>query len=107
MNDKKTKQNIVNVSDESKAKITELKKTLNVTDKEFIAALLVVLEGTDAEVIKSAVESVTIEKQKAKISARLAKIKDQLDKAKIELGETPTNEIIIGEEIEPVNEVVA
>ncbi len=82
MSDKKVKQVVVNVSDESKAQITELKAKLNVTDKEFISALLIVLGGTDEAVVKSAVETVTIEKQKAKIEARIVKLEAEIAKAK-------------------------
>lgn len=81
----KTKQVVVNVSDEAKAKVNELKAQLNVTDKEFIDAVLVVLANTDEAVVKSAIETVTVEKQKAKIAARIAKIEAQLAEAKAEL----------------------
>lgn len=103
----KNKQVVVNVSDESKAQITELKTKLNVTDKEFISALLVVLAATDEATVKSAVETVTIEKQKAKITARIAKLEAEIAKAKGE-AEAPTNEIIVEDEvIEPVADEVA
>lgn len=109
MSDKtKTKQVVINVSDADKATITELKKTLNVTDKEFISALLVVLAGTDEATVKSAVETVTIEKQKAKITARIAKLEAEIAKAKAEgvevvaevATEAPANEIIVEAEDE-------
>jgi ketopantoate hydroxymethyltransferase len=106
MSDKKTKQVVINVSDADKATITELKKTLNVTDKEFISALLVVLAATDEAVVKSAVETVTIEKQKAKITARIAKLEAEIAKAKGE-AEAPTNEIIVEEVVEPAADEVA
>ena len=100
MSDKtKTKQVVINVSDADKATITELKKTLNVTDKEFISALLLVLAGTDEAVVKTAVESVTVEKQKAKIIARIAKLEAEVAKAKAEQGEVET-------ETAPVNEII-
>ena len=91
MSDKaKTKQVVINVSDESKAKITELKKTLKVSDKEFIAAVLVVLGQTAESVITAAVEQVTVEKAKARIEARIAKIQAQLEAAKAEVVDTET-----------------
>lgn len=81
----KTKQVVINVSDEAKVKVNELKETLNVTDKEFVDAVLVVLANTADDVIKAAVETVTIEKQKAKIMARIAKIEAKLAEAKAEV----------------------
>jgi len=81
----KTKQVVVNVSDEAKAKVNELKEKFNVTDKEFVDAVLVVLANTADDTIKSAVETVTIEKQKAKILARIAKIEASLAEAKAEV----------------------
>ena len=87
----KQKQVVVNVSDEAKAKVNELKEKLNVTDKEFIDAVLVVLANTAEDVIKAAVETVTVEKQKAKILARIAKIEAKLSEAQAEL--TPAAEV--------------
>jgi hypothetical protein len=87
----KQKQVVVNVSDEAKAKVNELKEKLNVTDKEFIDAVLVVLANTADDVVKAAVDTVTVEKQKAKILARIAKIEAKLTEAQAEL--TPTAEV--------------
>jgi hypothetical protein len=96
----KTKQIVVNVSDEAKAKVNELKETLKVTDKEFIDAVLVILKGTSDEVIKAAVDTVTIEKQKAKIAAKIAKIEAQLAEAKAEVLQETTEEVVYSEEDE-------
>ena len=82
---KMTKQIVVNVTEGAKAKINELKETLKVSDKEFVDAVLVVLANTSDEVIKSAVETVTVEKQKAKIAARIAKLEAALAEAKTEV----------------------
>jgi len=81
----KTKQIVVNVTEGAKAKINELKETLKVSDKEFVDAVLVVLANTSDEVIKSAVETVTVEKQKAKIAAKIAKLEAALAEAKTEV----------------------
>jgi hypothetical protein len=81
----KQKQVVVNVSDEAKTKVNELKEKFNVTDKEFVDAVLVVLANTADDTIKAAVETVTIEKQKAKIAAKIAKIEAQLAEAKAEV----------------------
>jgi len=89
----KTKQIVVNVSDEAKTKVNELKEKLNVTDKEFIDAVLVVLANTSDEVIKAAVETVTVEKQKAKILAKIAKIEASLAEANAELPQETTEEV--------------
>ena len=89
----KTKQIVVNVSDEAKTKVNELKEKLNVTDKEFIDAVLVVLANTSDDVIKAAVETVTVEKQKAKILARIAKIEASLAEANAELPQETTEEV--------------
>ena len=94
----KQKQIVVNVSEDSKTKITSLKETLNVSDKEFIAAVLIVVGNTDEAVLKAAVESVTIEKQKAKIEAKIAKIEAQLAKAKGETVETPEEVVYTSED---------
>lgn len=92
----KQKQVVVNVTEASKAKIIELKKQYNVSDKEFVAAVLVVLDQTAEDVIKSAVEKVTIEKQKAKIEAKIAKVQAQIEAIKTESpeleGEPETSE---------------
>jgi hypothetical protein len=89
----KTKQIVVNVSDEAKTKVNELKEKLNVTDKEFVDAILVVLANTSDDVIKAAVETVTIEKQKSKILARIAKIEASLAEANAELPQETTEEV--------------
>lgn len=80
----KQKQIVVNVSEESKALITTLKEEFNVTDKEFIAAALIILGDTSDDDITKAVTTVTIEKQKAKLAAKIAKIEAQLADAKAE-----------------------
>lgn len=84
---KKAKQIVINVTEESKAKITELKAEYNVTDKEFVAVALELLGNIDAETIKATVTKVTVDKQKAKIEAKIAKIKAELEAAKAELPE--------------------
>ena len=84
---KTTKQIVVNVSDESKATITSLKEKFNVSDKEFIAAALIVLGNTSDEDFTKAVTTVTIEKQKAKLAAKIAKIEAKLAEAKAEVTE--------------------
>lgn len=96
----KTKQIVVNVSNEAKTKVNELKEKLNVTDKEFIDAALVVLANTSDDVIKAAVETVTIEKQRAKILAKIAKVtaieaelQSQLAEANAELPQETTEEV--------------
>jgi hypothetical protein len=89
----KQKQVVINVSDEAKVKVNELKETLNVTDKEFVDAVLVVLANTADDVIKAAVETVTVEKQKAKILAKIAKIEAQLAEAKSEVPAEETAEV--------------
>ena len=94
---KKVKQIVVNVTAEAKAKITSLKETLNVSDKEFVDAVLVVIGNTDEATLKAAVESVTIEKQKAKIAAKIAKIEAKLAEAQAEL---PTEDVVYTSEDE-------
>lgn len=73
METQKQKQIVVNVSEESKTKINSLKEKFNVSDKEFIAAILVVLENTADETIQNAVNTVVAEKQAAKVAAKIAK----------------------------------
>lgn len=84
---KKAKQIVINVSEESKAKIAELKTEYNVTDKEFVEVVLELLNNTDVDTIKGIVTQVTVDKQKAKIEAKIAKIKAKLEAAKAELPE--------------------
>jgi hypothetical protein len=103
----KTKQIVVNVSDESKATITTLKEKFNVSDKEFIAAALIILGNTSDDDITSAVTTVTIEKQKAKIAAKIAKIEAQLVAAKAEATATPTEEVVYDSAEEATEEVAA
>lgn len=91
-NAKKAKQIVVNVSDESKTEITSLKEKFDVSDKEFIAAVLVIIKNTADDVIKAAVETVTAEKEKSKLEAKIAKIEAQLAKAKGEAVVTSTEE---------------
>ena len=81
----KTKQIVVNVSEESKAEINSLKEKFNASDKEFMAAVLTILNNTDDETIQKAVERVTIEKQRAKVEAKIAKIEARLKAAQEEL----------------------
>lgn len=96
----KTKQIMVNVSDESKTRINELKEQLELTDKEFITVALEIFSAAKSEDIQAVVEKFSIEKQKAKIEARLAKITSQLEKAKGELE-------AVGTETETSNEAEA
>jgi uncharacterized protein YgbK (DUF1537 family) len=97
----KTKQIMVNVSDESKTKINEYKEQLELTDKEFIAIALTVFAAAKYDDVKDVIEKFTIEKQKAKIEARLAKITSQLEKAKGELEAVGTE---TSDEVEPESE---
>lgn len=84
MKTEKQKQIVVNVSEESKTQINALKEQLKLSDKEFIAVALSLLSDLKPEVIENAVEKVTIEKQRAKLQAKLARITAQLDKARAE-----------------------
>lgn len=94
-NKNKTKQIVVNVTAEAKTKINSLKETLKVSDKEFVDAVLVVLENTADDVIKTAVETVVKQKQAAKIAAKIAKIESQLAEAKeIQLAEAKAGVIV-------------
>ena len=101
--DNKTKQIMVNVSEESKARINELKEQLELTDKEFIAIALQLFDSTSTDDIQAIVEKFIIERQKAKIEARLAKITTQLEKAKGELAAVGT-ESETSDEAESENE---
>lgn len=74
----KVKQIVVNVSEDSKAKIASLKEKFNASDKELVAAILVVLETVATEDIQAAVDKVTVEKQVAKVQARIAKLNAQI-----------------------------
>ena len=78
MNTEKQKQIVVNVSEESKAKINSLKEKFNVSDKEFVAAVLVVLDNVTDETVQEAVNKVVAEKQAAKIQARIAKLEAKI-----------------------------
>lgn len=80
-----TKQIMVNVSDEAKATINELKETLELTDKEFITIALQVFAAAKDEDIQTLVKKLTIEKQTSKIEAKLARIQTKLEKVQGEL----------------------
>ena len=82
MKTEKQKQIVVNVTEDSKAKINSLKDKFNVSDKEFVAAVLVVLENTADETIQNAVNTVVAEKQAAKIQARIAKLEAKIAEEK-------------------------
>lgn len=97
---KVTKQIVVNVSDESKTEIAALKVKFNVSDKEFVAAVLAILKDTSDDVINAAVKTVTKAKEDAKIVARIAKIEALLAKTKAEAGETSTEEVVYSAEDE-------
>ena len=103
----KTKQIVVNVSEESKAAIATYKAKFNVSDKEFIAAALIVLGNTSDEDFTSAVTTVTIEKQKANIAKKIAKIEAQLVAAKAEATATPTEEVVYDSADEATEEAAA
>lgn len=96
MNAKAKKQIVVNVSEESKTKITELKDKLELTDKELVEVFLLLMDKTTDEVVSATIGEVTLEKKKAKIQAKIARIEAQLQKARGVLV-TPT----IEEEPEP------
>lgn len=76
----KTKQIVVNVSETSKATINSLKEKFQVSDKEFIEAALVVLGNTADDVFQTIVDGVVVEKQKAKIQAKIDKQREVLAK---------------------------
>lgn len=94
----KTKQIVVNVSEESKAKITELKEQLKITDKEFIAVALAIFDDIKPEAIQAAVDKVTFAKQRAKFETKLARITAHLEKVKAEseqvLASQPEGEVV-------------
>lgn len=74
----KAKQIVVNVTEQSKAKINSIKETYKISDKEFMLVALTVLENTSEDVIKNIVEVVITEKQRAKNAAKIAKMKEKL-----------------------------
>ena len=76
--EKKQKQIVVNVSETAKTNINTLKEQFKASDKEFIDAVLVVINSTPADVIQAAVEKVTVEKQVAKVKARIAKLTEKI-----------------------------
>lgn len=96
----KAPQIVVNVTKESKEEISLIKEKYNVSDKEFVAAVLVILKGTSDDVINAAVKTVTAEKEKAKLTAKIAKIEATLAKVKAEAGETSTEEVVYSAEDE-------
>ena len=75
---KKQKQAVVNVTEESKTKIAEYKTRYNLSDKEFISTILTVVEDIEPEALGKAVEKVMIEKQAAKLRAKIARIEAEL-----------------------------
>lgn len=95
----KAPQIVVNVTKESKEEISLIKEKYNVSDKEFVAAVLVILKGTSDDVINAAVKTVTAEKEKAKLAAKIAKIEATLAKVKAE-AETSTEEVVYSAEDE-------
>lgn len=106
------KQIVVNVSDESKAQINTLKEQFELTDKEFITILLEIFENTDEDIIQNTVEKFVVEKQTAKIEARIALLQGKIEKAKGEIGEvastTETSNEAEGEVVyDAANEVEA
>lgn len=93
MKDKtKIKQIVVNVSEDQKTKINGLKEEMELSDKEFMSVILEVFDAAKDEDIKTIVEKLVINKQKAKIEARLATIQNKLEKVKGELNEVATTE---------------
>ena len=88
---KTVKQIVVNVSEESKTKINSLKEQFELSDKEFMTIMLELFEGMDEEIIQSTIEKFTIEKQKAKIEARIALLQGKIEKAQGEIGEVETS----------------
>lgn len=104
---KPVKQIMVNVSDEQKTKINGLKEEMELSDKEFMSVVLEVFDAAKDEDIKTIVEKLVINKQKAKIESRLATIQRKLEKVKDELSEvaTETTEEVV-EEIKEEGEVV-
>ena len=99
---KTVKQIMVNVSDESKDRINELKEQLELTDKEIISVLLSIFDATKTDDVQTIVEKLVINKQKAKIEARLATIQRKLEKVQGELNEVPATEesSVVEEEVE-------
>jgi hypothetical protein len=88
----KTKQTqiVVNVTADAKTKIKSLKEKFNTSDKEFIDAVLVVLETVTDETIQDAVDKVTVEKQVAKVQARIAKLEAKIAQEEASLIEPET-----------------
>lgn len=104
----KTPQIVVNVSKKAKEQISILKKRFNASDKEFIDAVLNIINSTPDEVIQAAVETVTIEKQVAKVKARIAKLTEKIAQEEATLVETntelPTSEVDTSEEEDAAEE---
>lgn len=74
----KQKQIVVNVSEESKTKINSLKEKFKASDKEFIEAVIILLETVSDEKFQEAVEKITVTKQIAKVKARIAKLEAKI-----------------------------
>lgn len=72
-------QQILNITDEDKAKVKELKENLKLTDKELVSVLLALLELTTAEQVAEVIDKVVVDKQRAKIEAKIAKLRADLE----------------------------
>jgi len=83
----KQKQIVVNVSEQSKTKINSLKEKFKASDKEFIEAVLILLETVSDETFQEAVEKVTVTKQIAKVQARIAKLEAKIAEETASLAE--------------------
>lgn len=95
MKEKQTQVKTINVTDGDKVKVNELKAKLNLTDKELVSVLLEVVGMTDETVVKSVIETVVVNKQKAKILARIAKLQEQIaaESKALDPVETPVAEV--------------
>jgi hypothetical protein len=89
METKKQTQIVVNVTADAKTKIKSLKEKFNTSDKEFIDAVLVVLETATDETIQAAVTKVTTDKQVAKVQAKIARLEAKIVQEEASLLEQP------------------
>ncbi len=96
---KKSKpQQILNITDEDKATVKELKESLKLTDKELVSVLLALLELTTAEQVAEVIDKVVVDKQRAKIEAKIAKLKADLEAEQAKI----TAPVVVEEVVEEV-----
>lgn len=80
MKEKQKANPVVNVSQETKDRIKELKEKHELTDKEMIDVLLNVFDNSDSDTVKDVIDTFNNEKESRKMIEKIHRLQAKLEK---------------------------